>query len=110
MGLNADRADSDCDGVTSVINFKVYHENGGAHNVALNPGAAVCTPNKDGTLPHNVTIWTCTLNLAPGAAGNEAVSLDYGTCNVGNSLVSRVQILSPDGYTVNNDVTVNVCP
>jgi hypothetical protein len=161
VGLNADRTDSDCDGVsdsveyplaslpvsdprqntcagnsvdiyavaatartnakaqfrlrnytaaTRKIVFRVFDPNGAAHNVALNPGAAVCVPDDPTNQIENATNWTCRLDLAPGAAGNEAVSLDFGACNAGNTLTARIQILSRDSYTVNNDVTVNVCP
>ncbi len=160
VGLNADRADSDCDGVgdsaeyplaalpvsdpnlsqcnssnldryaiaagprqgentefrlrnydssAAIISFTVEYNNLNNAQITFTPnfGNAACT--QIGNYP---LTWSCTMLVAPGAAGNESMVFSAKDCNspvVGKSAHLAIAITSADPYQVNNNVSRDLC-
>lgn len=160
MGLNADRADSDCDGVSDSVeyplaslplsdprvsqctsgnldryaiaarprqgdntefrlrnyetaaanvNFTVEYNNLNNAQITFTPnfGNAACA--QIGNYP---LVWTCSMLVAPGAAGNEAMFFSAKDCNspeVGKSAHLAITVTTSDPYQVNNYVSRDLC-
>ena len=97
--------------VSTTINFEIEMNNylNNALSITPNYGAASCVPSNS---PEATQRWACSLNLAPGAAGNEPISFSTSNCAaVSNNLEPyvRISITSPDPYLANNTAQRALC-